>query len=150
MLEAFSPLSQGSGVSEAAAYDKSKSGTHPIVILAPEDDVEDWNLELPDSWRSVYVGRTELVAVIRYLQVDLNRTRYHAYGGGTIYVTRARLDTEVKLYEAKTGTLVVEKVFEGTEPVGFPSSLPSGTQYVFGDKTSYQTVMDWLKEFVDK
>jgi hypothetical protein len=137
-------------VSEAAAYEKGKSGTHPIVILAPDDEVEDWNSSLPALWQAMNVSQTELVASVSYREVELNRIRYRVSGGGSVYVMRIRIDTVITLYEAQTGATIDTITFQGVEPVGFPSRLPYGTQYLFGEKASHETVIDWLKEFVEK
>lgn len=37
ILEALMPAAEGSGVAEAAAYDLSKPGIHPIVFIAAKD-----------------------------------------------------------------------------------------------------------------
>ena len=150
MIEALAAVAQGSGVADAAAYEKSKAGIHPIVVLAPEDEVEDWNWELPTSWQPLYVSQTELVALVKYRDVELNKTRYKGSGSGWIYVTRVRIDTVVTLFEARTGATVDTKTFTGVEPVGFPPTLPSGTQYLYGETVPHETVVDWLKPFVSK
>lgn len=149
IIEAVKPAVQGAGVSDAAAYDRGKSGTHPVVIVAPSDEEADWNESLPESWIPRNVSQTELVVSISYREVELNKTRYKGQGTGWIYVTRIRLDTVVTLYEAQTGDVVDTYTFKGADPVGFPPSLPYGTQYLYGTTVDYDTVIEWLRPYVE-
>jgi hypothetical protein len=149
IIEAVKSAVQGAGVGEAAAYDHNKPGIHPVVIIAPSDEVTDWNESLPESWIPLNVGQTELAASISYREVELNKTRYKGQGSGWIYVTRVRLDTVVTLYEAQTGDVVDTYTFKGADPITFPPSLPYGTQYLYGDTVAYDTVIEWLRPYVE-
>jgi hypothetical protein len=149
MVETLKAAAQGSGVAEATAYDPGRSGIHPILFVSPADEVYEWNSSLPDSWRPLYVSQTELIASISYRSVEINKTRYKGQGSGWIYVSRIRLDTVVTLYEAQTGVTVDYIVFNGGEPMSFPSTLPYGTQYLYGDAVAYETVIDWLTSYVE-
>ena len=103
MIEALKMVAQGSGATDAAAYDPGKSGVHPIVMFAKSNElIDEWNSSLPASWHPLNISQAELVAVIMYRNVDLNTTRYHVRGeSGWIYVTRIRMDVAVILYEAR-------------------------------------------------
>ncbi len=151
LVAELQPVAKGGGVPDAAEYVPSRKGVHPIVILARDNEVDEWNSDLPVSWRPVNLGQVELVASIGYREVDLNTTRYRMPGqSGWIPVTRVRIDTVVTLYEAQSGEVIETKVFTGVEPIGFPPSLPGGTQYLFGEKVSHETIQEWLKDFVEK
>lgn len=151
LVEELQPVAKGGGVPEAAEYVRSRAGVHPIVILAREDEVDEWNSNLPASWHPVNLAQVELVASVSYREVDLNTTRYRVPGqSGWIFVTRVRIDTVVTLYAAQSGEVLEKKVFTGVDPIGFPPSLPGGTQYLFGEKVSHETVQEWLKDFVEK
>ena len=149
IIDAVKPAVQGVGVGETAPYERSKSGVHPIVIIAPSDEVAEWNDSLPESWIPRNVSQTELVVSISHREVELNKTRYKGQGSGWIYVTRVRLDTVVMLYEAQTGDLVDSYTFQGADPVGFPPTLPYGTQYLYGNTVDYDTVIEWLRQYVE-
>lgn len=149
IIEAVKSAVQGVGVDEAAAYDHNKPGTHPIIIVAPSDEAADWNSSLPKDWNPLNVSQTELVASISYREIVINKTRYKGQGSGWIYVTRVRLDTVVTLYEAQTGDVVDTHTFQGADPITFPPSLPYGTQYLYGDKVAYDTVIEWLRPHVE-
>ena len=93
---------EGRGVPEAAAYNPKKSGIHPIVIYSADaDTVDEWNDELPDTWRAQSVSQTELVAVAIYHEIVVERARYTAKGMGIFFLNRIRTDTEVILREAQ-------------------------------------------------
>jgi len=150
LIEALAQVKNGGAASEAAAYEKSKSGVHPIFILAPDDEVDAWNQELPYSWQPGFLNKVELVASIRYLEVKLNTTRYRNPGeSGWIFVTRYRLDTLVEVFEAQTGEKIDSKTFPGADPMPFPPYLASGTTSLYGNKADHDVIEDWLKEFVE-
>lgn len=152
MIEALKMVAQGSGATDAAAYDPGKSGVHPIVMFAKSNElIDEWNSSLPASWRPLNISQAELVAVIMYRNVDLNTTRYHVRGeSGWIYVTRIRMDVAVILYEARTGATIASTVFTGGEPPSFPPTLSSSTTALYGTSVPHETMMDWLKPFVEK
>lgn len=149
IVAALKPASEGRGVSEAAAYDKNRAGIHPIVFFSSKDQ-DGWNNSLPVSWRPLHVSQAELVAVIRYNNVEVEKARYIGKGTGIFFVSRMRVDTEVTLREALTGRSIVSNTFRGGEPPKLPQSLPSGTTAVYGPSVAYETVLAWLKSFVER
>jgi hypothetical protein len=131
-------------------YDPNESGIHPIVIIAPDDELEEWNTHIPDSWRPLNVSQTELVALVTYKEVTLERQRYFA-SGDNIYVSRIRIDSEITVREAKTGRTVSSIVFEGGDPPSLPGHFSSRPPSAFyGTSVAYETAILWLKEFVEK
>ncbi len=148
IVAALKPASEGKGVPEAAAYDQSKPGIHPIVFFSSKDQ-EGWNNSLPVSWRPLHVSQAELVALVRYNNVEVEKARYIGKGTGIFYVSRMRVDTEVILREAQTGMSIVSNTFRGGEPPKLPPSLPIGTTAVYGPSVAYETVLAWLKPYVE-
>jgi hypothetical protein len=148
IIEVLQPAAQGNGVSEAAAYDQSKPGIHPIVIVAPSKDQDEWNSSLPVSWLPSNVSQAELVALVTYNEVEIERAHY--FGKGiNVWVSRIRIDTTVIIREAQTGQTVSSYVFEGSEPPSLPKRLSVGTTALYGTSVAYETVQIWLKTYVE-
>ena len=151
IVEALKAAAEGRGVSEAAAYNPKKSGIHPIVIYSADaDTVDEWNAELPDTWRAQSVSQAELVAVVIYHEIVVERARYTAKGMGIFFLNRVRTDTEVILREAQTGLNVSSATFQGGDPPTLKSGYNQIITAVYGTLVSYETVEIWLKSFVDK
>lgn len=148
IINALQPAAQEKAVPGAADYNKGATGIHPIVIIVAVDQ-DDWNSSLPDAWLPSNVSEAELVAVVRYIDVEIEKARYFAKGSGIFFVSRIRRDTEVILREARTGNNVAYNVFKGSEPPTLSSTLPIGTRAVYGASVAYETVQVWLKSFVD-
>jgi hypothetical protein len=151
MIEALVQVKNGGAAPDAAAYEKSKAGVHPIFILASDDEVDAWNVGLPYAWQPGFLNKVELVASIRYLETKLNMTRYrHPGESGWIFVTRYRRDTLVEVFAAQTGEMIDSKIFQGGDPVAFPPYLGSGTTSLYGDDAPHDLIEEWLKTFVEK
>ncbi|MFZ5856503.1 MAG: hypothetical protein ACOYZ6_06705 [Chloroflexota bacterium] len=150
ILEALMPAAQGSEVAEAAAYDLSKPGIHPIVFIAAKDQ-DDWNESLPVEWKPSNVNQAELVAVVRYINVQTDVRRYRTPGttGGNVYVRTYRVDTEVLLREARTGNLIATTTFKGEPAPNLPDRLPAGTTALYGIPVPFGTIQLWLKDYVE-
>ncbi|MBI5935199.1 MAG: hypothetical protein HY867_15975 [Chloroflexi bacterium] len=148
IASALQPVTQGTGVPEAAAYDPAKTGIHPIFVIASEEQSE-WNKNLPEGWRSFSVGQTELVAVVRHNKVLLGTERYYIPRYGDITLGRFRTDTEIWLRAARTGEQVAHTVFQGEEPPGFPGRIKSN-MVLTGPAVPFEIVHLWLQEFVEK
>lgn len=161
MLEILERVAQGNGVPEAAAYDKNESEIHPIVIIAPSDEVDEWNKRIPDSWRPLSVSQTELVAVVTNTEVTLETKQYCASGGGykaqalttsgdRVWVSSIRIDTEIVIREAKTGILVSTINFKGNAPPALPNFFSSRPSTVFyGTSVAYEIAILGLADFVE-
>jgi hypothetical protein len=151
LLEALTKVKNGGSAPEAAAYEKSKAGVHPIFILAPDEEAEAWNVELPYNWQPGFLNKVELVASIRYLETKINMTRYrHPGESGWIFVTRYRRDTLVELFAAQTGEQIDSKIFQGGDPIPFPPYLGGGTTSLYGDDAPHDLIEEWLRTFVEK
>ncbi len=148
IANALQPVTQEEGVPEAAAYDPTKPGVHPIFVIATEEQSE-WNKNLPEGWRSFSVGQTELVAVVRLNKVLLGTERYYIPHYGDITLGRFRTDTEIWLRAARTGEQVAHTVFQGEEPPGFPGRIKSN-MVLTGPAVPFEIVHLWLQEFVEK
>jgi hypothetical protein len=151
IVEVLMAAAEGRGVSEAAAYNPKKTGIHPIVIYSADaDTVDEWNAELPDTWRAQSVSQAELVAVVIYHEIVIDRARYTAKGMGIFFLNRVRTDTEVILREAQTGLNVSSATFQGGDPPTLKSGYDQIITAVYGTLVSYETVELWLKSFVEK
>jgi hypothetical protein len=149
IVEALRAAAEGRGVEDAAAYDQTKPGVHPIVIVAPSDEVDEWNSSLPVSWRSLSVSQTELVVLVTYTNVTLERKQFFGKGFN-MWVSTVRIDSEVILREAKTGRTVSSIVFTGGDPPALPNHFDHIPPSVFyGTSVAYETVQLWLKDFVE-
>jgi hypothetical protein len=150
IIEALKAAAQGSGVPEAAAYYQNKPGIHPIVIYTSSSNQDEWNASLPEAWLPVNVSQTELIAVIRYIDIVIEKSRYVGKGTGVFFVSRIRRDTEIILRETQTGKTVASTIFEGGEPPSLPKRLPLGTTALYGNSVAYGTVQSWLRSFVEQ
>ena len=151
MIEALKAAATGSGVSDAAPYDPTKSGVHPIIIFsASHEIVDEWNAALPAAWRGQSVSMTELVAVVINHEIVVDRARYTAKGMGIFFLNRIRTDTEVILREARTGQSVASFTFQGGDPPTLKSGYNQIITAVYGTLVPYETVELWLKSFVEK
>jgi hypothetical protein len=148
MIQALIPVTQGNGAPEAAAYDPNKSGTHLIVIISPYEELESWNTNLPDSWRPVNISQAELIVMILYHEVEVERGRFR-FTGALLLRKRVRIDTEVILREALTGKDVGTIFYKGGEPPKFPAT-PTGMLVYYGPKLDLETLQIWLMNFVEK
>ncbi len=147
--DALLPAAQGMEVAEAAVYDPYKAGIHPIVFIAANDQ-KWWNNNLPESWRPSNVSQVELVAVLRFINDQIEAQRYRMSGGGLVTVRSYRVDTEVMLREARTGNLIATTLFRGGPSPALPHKIPAGTQAFYGDIVAYEIVELWLKDYVEK
>jgi hypothetical protein len=145
MIQALIPATLGNGVADAAAYDPSKPGTHPIIVISATDQVG-WNDSLPESWQPSNVGQVELVAVLNNSKTQIDVKEYLRVG----FIRSYRIDTEVVLREAKTGKMLALTVFQGDNPPPLAHQLPAGTQALYGATVQYQTVQLWLQSFIEK
>lgn len=141
------PVTQGTGVEEAAEYDPNDPGIHPIILIASTQQFE-WIKILPEEWMPLRVSETELVVNLKFNLVFLDRNRYVFYGG-RFWVGRFRTDTEVWLREAKTGKLLAYNLFVGQEPAPFSGRITSDTDFT-GPPVSSSELELWLKPFVEK
>jgi hypothetical protein len=148
IIDAVELVAQGKGVKEAAPY-KPGPGVHPIVIIAPAKEQVEWNTSLPAAWQPSNVSQVELVAVVRYINVEVEKARYIGKGTGIVFVSRIRIDTEIILREAQTGQTVASTTFRGGEPPTLPKSLPIGTTALYGTSVAYETAQAWLKAYVE-
>ena len=155
MIEIFTAVTKGDGVPDAAAYDPQKLGIHPVIIISPSKELEQWNSNLPVSWRPSNVSQTELVAQTFYQEVIIEtECRRSGFISGCFVLTRVRYDTIIILREARTGTTVTTTVFQGGNPPpildGTPQNMQKMRGYYNGTKVAYDTVELWLREFIEK
>jgi len=144
IANAFMPVTEEKGVPEASAYDPTKIGIHPIIIISAEDQAV-WNKRMPKPWLSMNVGQTELVGIVRINRVIMERRKINTLG----FIYRIRTDTEVWLREAQTAKLIAYTIFEGDTPPPFNSWSRRATNSI-GSPVSVEVVMYWLKEYVEK
>jgi hypothetical protein len=150
IVDALILVIQGFGADDAAAYDPMKPGIHPIVIISPVKQIE-WNQSLPEEWRPSSVNNTELVAVLKFTNVLVELRYFYIYRYGDAESKRYRRDSEVWLFEAKTGKQVGYMLFTGDEPPSFPGQkMTFDDTTIIGQPVSATVLQQWLYPFVEK
>jgi len=149
IADAMIGLIDNIGVQEAAAYDKTKPGPHPMLLLTQEGELyENYFDLLPDEWKPVNVNETELVAIITFQQAVQSTQRYRNSQGKIFVFRRIREDFYIRLKEAKTGKVVSEKLFIGEPPQHFPQTKYTDKDY-YGNPPKIEDIQDWLNTFVE-
>jgi len=149
IADAMIGLVENVGVQEAAAYDKTKQGPHPMLLLTQEGKLyENYFDLLPDEWKPANVSETELVAMITFQQAVQSTQRYRDREGNLYTFRRIREDFYIRLKEAKTGRIVSEKLFLGQPPPHFPQTKYTDKDY-YGNPPKIEEIQDWLSTFVN-
>lgn len=150
IVDALILVIQGFGAEDSAVYDPKRSGVHPIVIISPEKQAE-WNQSLPEEWQSSSVSNTELVAVLKFTNVLVETRYFYIYRYGKAESKRYRRDSEVWLFEAKTGEQIGYMFFAGAEPPSFPGGrMTIDDTIIIGPPVSTTTLLQWLLPYVEK
>jgi hypothetical protein len=150
IVDALILVIQGFGLEDAAAYDPTKPGVHPIIIISPEKQTE-WNQSLPEDWHPSSVGNTELVSVLKFTNVLVETRYFYIYRYGKAESKRYRRDSEVWLFEAKTGKQIGYMLFTGSEPPSFPGGrMTINDTTIIGPPVSTTTLQLWLLPYVEK
>lgn len=106
--------------------------------------------DLPKSWwQDAYKPeRLQLIAVVGDADEKVDSRRY-----GDVVMSRERKGTEIRLYDATTGTLIDSKVILGGSPPPYPTGWPKGDApyYVLsGPSVNMDSFIPWLRMHVEK
>ncbi len=158
LAQALAPLAGGQGVPQAAAYDPTLPGPHPLLILSSAGGeycrletqwnfCDPWDLNLPPGWLASSLDNVQLVVVLDPEGVvNLGSAPYNM-GGSTVTVNRVRYEQNGVIREARTGRVLATLSFVGTEPRDFPEmtweTLLYGTRYLYTD------LEKWICPFAD-
>lgn len=127
----------------AAAY--SGVGLHPLVVSLADGERHSWNNDLPEAWFPAIAEQTQLVACVG--EPAEVRVELCEYDGPDI--TRYRYDTRVWILEAKTGRVVAEQTFHGSEPRACGYSEDYDLTEIHGIEVGYSDVESWLKQYIE-
>ena len=144
IMDELLPVTQGTGVEEAAEYDPNDPGIHPIILIASTEQLK-WSKVLPETWIPLRVSDTELVINLKFNLVFLDKEKTI----WRVWVGRFRTDTEAWLREAKTGKLLAYNLFVGQEPAPLTKRITVDTDFT-GPPVSSSELELWLKPFVEK
>ncbi len=141
MFTAFEPACNGKAYPENPAFQENTF--NPLFAIDPPAKAGKWSANpIKLGWVSENPNEISLVACF-YEQDILEQTCN--YTGAT--VKRYRNQVTVRLVEAKTGTLIEQQVFMGTEPNDCPTSV-SGSGEISGKMVEWDSIGDWLGGFV--
>lgn len=126
----------GQGWQDAAPYNPTKPGIHPIIYYS--------NHLLLQEWQTSMISLVELVVC----DVITSKTVQTCYYTGGRIIWRDTRQLDLTLREAKTGNIVATKTFYSS----YPPSCPSTTYYsqtIVGE-INYEEINNWLKAYVVK
>lgn len=138
---AFSQVSEGLGISQAAVY---QGNEHPVVLLDSIGNEHDWSHELPMEWLPTAVRETQLVVCVgeeREIKIETCH-----YDGPDI--TRYRYSLDVELIEAKTGNIVGLTTLEGSWPRACQQTESYYLTRLEGSHVSFDQLREWLQGYV--
>lgn len=128
-------------------------GVHPTVVLVHKDEEEGFTLDNAvrfEQWEPTDVFETELVLCVDIHYRSIEDCRYGVIGANHAYRMRGTITTS--LYEAATGKLLDSKAFT-QEPGLCPDSMDfssfASDNFIYGLKTPFMFVRDWLKPYVE-
>jgi hypothetical protein len=139
---------QGEAVDEAAAYDPARSGVHPVVVLDGEGVVGQGSFCTPESWAPSSLEQAELVLCAAFGESLIRTCSYEDGYTRDLYVESA----EVKLREARTGTLVAEATVLAQASTECPTMLIVSEGEKSGKIVQEEPVdlAAWLRTYVEK
>ena len=154
MGEALAPICDGQPISEATAYSQA-SGAHPTIVLRGTSGgswrVDDSNYS--EEWEPQTLEVVELVACLQRDEALIEICPYQLENGRSASVERYQYQTTVALYEAKTGAIVAEMSWLGTEPdrcINEISFTENETVKKYrGVATGQGEVKAWLRPYVE-
>jgi hypothetical protein len=147
--DSLQPVTTGVGESRAKPY--------PTANPSPAIVVNGYGFRsenLPAAWLAKTVEQTELVMAANSAWDQLDSEVYGMVpGSGGYTLIRRRNIVTIRVLKATTAEEIGSKVFKGPEPGGFPDKwnfdFSSHTDYLDGEAVSAQTIIDWLRQFVE-
>ena len=119
---------------EAANYDSTRAGIHPIIYYT--------NSSLPQQWQTSSLNLVELV-VCETVKYQLVETCYYT---GNITSTRTSIQLDLVLRSARSSAVIATKSFYSSSPQACPQST-TGPHYYYG-VINYNEVNNWLQHYV--
>ncbi|MBK8884017.1 MAG: hypothetical protein IPN67_17065 [Bacteroidales bacterium] len=129
-------ICSGSGWDGATGYDSTKAGIHPILST---------NNIIPVEWQPSSPELTELIACDITNYILLQSCLYA--NGWT--VNRYRVLHYVTIRETRTGAIIDQKSFSGSDPETCPASISSSSPNIYGSFNDSQ-IINWLQKYVVK
>ena len=156
--ETYGALSEacfGSPVADAAAY-AATSGIHPAVGMQWYGaDYSAYNYPIPDNAVAASVSETQVVFCLgeqEKVLVENCLYTYHNVDSPTHVVERSQYQQTIKLFEAKTGTLIAEGILIGQAPRECLDqeyfSQDTKTVRLDGEEVSDADVQAWLRPYI--
>jgi uncharacterized protein YjbI with pentapeptide repeats len=121
ILAALAAACRGGGVPEAATYPQGQF--HPMVILTDTGQVgTETDRAFDMGWEPMALRFAQLVACVEEQEnTELEHCPYTLQGGGGIAsITRIRHSRGIRVVEAATGKVVLDRDFEGSDPDSCP------------------------------
>jgi hypothetical protein len=155
LAEKYETVCEGHAVEQAAEYDPSVPGIHPILVIeydmvggggryvVPPEDAQNPS-EMPAAWMAESYEDLELVACIMKMSEEVLRVCH--YVGEDLDSYRSTW-TET-LYSARTGAVIdsVNYEVEGDCPL----NLTTYNHYKLQGSIDISAAFDWLAPFVEK
>jgi uncharacterized protein YjbI with pentapeptide repeats len=151
ILAALAPACRGEGIAEAAVF--PTGSLRSVVVLSKIGRPASLTEETPARWEPVAVRfaqlvacagpeRSETVEVCRYFVIETGQR------GET--VRRVRFSLPARIVEARTGNVVDERVFEGSQPqfCALEINPPLFEATLAGDHVTFPQIRPWLERFV--
>lgn len=144
IIEAFSPVCQGIGVSQAADYAQAGE-PHSVILLRPSGKRHSWIGEMPEDWWPTSVSDVELVAIVdKKLETVIQTCEYT----GGHKVKRIQYVLDVELREAKTSDVVARTRLYGDVPGNCPRTILETETTITGSLVSHDDLKQWLERYV--
>ncbi len=145
--EIIQSVCSGNGWQKASDYDSLKQGIHPILV--PASNFINFKDALPPAW---IPNETSIELLVCYENDEFNCIQLCHYkdpnSSRTAEINRIRHSIIVSVYIAKTGTKIKEKKFYGGKPSPCPATT-TGSRTITGSKVKPETIIEWLKQFVE-
>jgi len=139
--EGLAVLSRGTGVPQAAAFNKSAEN-HPLVTLKANGTLHIWQDRLQPDWKAESVEETELAIIMPSQKRTLLQTA--TYASGAPPLKRYQYDLDVRVLEARTGKPLGYKHFQTVARPIRP--LENWAMTELGDPVSWREVNQWVRE----
>jgi hypothetical protein len=137
--EDLAPAAQAVAVPAAAEF-KPGSGPHPLVFLRLDGIVHPWQEKVREDWQAESVATTELVVVLG--TPKRTKVSHHIYPGNAPPITRYMFELEMSVIEAKTGTILANRLFRNVPRPLMPREAWETT--AIGQTVSLQQVFGWV------
>jgi uncharacterized protein YjbI with pentapeptide repeats len=144
ILQALQETCQGDGVTEAADYVSDES-FHPLALISITGEKHELSHRIPDSWEPMALRFAELVACAEdEHEVAIEQC---SYAGGPA-IKRLQYQMHMQVMAAKTGEMIVERTFKGTEPRSCPIVAPATQTTIKGDPIEFEEVESFLETYI--